>query len=349
VRAYRELLAVLTWTLGVVGCGRFGFSSSTTSDSSGSMVDAETLLTDSGTLMTASCVGLADTCGPSQNESCCGSPLVPGGTFYRSFDVAGDGMFPSNAYPATINVFRLDTYEVTVGRFRKFVEAGLGTQANPPNPGDGAHPLIGSSGWSSSWDQYLDPDTPTMSADLVCDPMKATWTATAGANENLPMNCIMWYEAFAFCAWDGGFLPTEAQWNYAAAGGTAQRAYPWSSPAGSVAIGCNDADYFPSAGSYCVGTTGGLLPVGSTSPQGDGKWGQADLAGSVWEKVLDSYVTPYSFTTCDDCADLSTIAARTVRGGAWNADQDSARTAYRYYDPPNERYMEMGVRCARVP
>jgi formylglycine-generating enzyme required for sulfatase activity len=54
-------------------------------------------------------------------------------------------------------------------------------------------------------------------AALKCQ-MVPSWTDTAGANEALPMNCLTWYAAFAFCVWDGGFLPTEAEWNYAATG-----------------------------------------------------------------------------------------------------------------------------------
>src|SRR4051812_49541493 len=66
-----------------------------------------------------SCIGLATTCGASGTDSCCNSPEVPGGTYYRSYDVAGDGFSGTASYPATVSNFYLDRYEVTVGRFRR--------------------------------------------------------------------------------------------------------------------------------------------------------------------------------------------------------------------------------------
>ena len=62
---------------------------------------------------TPSCLGLAPTCGPAVNGDCCASNIVPGGTFNRSND-------PS--YPAIVSDFRLDTYEVTVGRFERVLD-----------------------------------------------------------------------------------------------------------------------------------------------------------------------------------------------------------------------------------
>ena len=83
--------------------------------------------------ITPSCTGLAAVCGPNRDEDCCSAAMpIPGGTFFRSYDTASDAMYPSTSYPATVSPFRLDRFEVTVGRFRQFIDAGMGTQANPP-------------------------------------------------------------------------------------------------------------------------------------------------------------------------------------------------------------------------
>src|SRR5207248_4348458 len=93
-----------------------------------------------------SCGGLPATCTSTPSGDCCAVTSVPGGTFYRGYDVAGDSMFPSMANPATVSAFHLDMFEVTVGRFRTFVAAGMGTQSTAPAAGSGAHSLITGSG-----------------------------------------------------------------------------------------------------------------------------------------------------------------------------------------------------------
>lgn len=318
--------------------------------------------TDATPPLPPSCVGLASTCGPTGTSPCCAISLVPGGTFDRSYDVGSDGMFPSTSYPATVSSFRLDAYEVTVGRFRAFVSAGQGTQVNPPTIDAGARTLNGSAdqgGWDPSWDPSLAATTTALVAALKCDATYQTWTDAPGANETLPMNCLTWYEAIAFCAWDGGFLPTEAEWNYAAAGGSEQRAYPWSSPPSSLTVDCAHANYDPgdNPGSFCVNSpNGGLNRVGSESPTGDGKWGHADLAGDVWNWELDWYAAQYPTTSCDDCANFdpggtcpTACPTRVVRGGSFNRAAPDLRTSNRGFSVPGGRSDEFGVRCARSP
>lgn len=297
-----------------------------------------------------SCVGLAATCGPNGNEDCCSTAMpIPGGTFFRSYDVSGDGMYPSMAYPATESPFVLDRFEVTVGRFRAFVNAGMGTQANPPAAGAGAHAKIAGSGWDSSWNGALTANAAALSTALQCDGWYQTWTAAAGANESLPLNCVTWYEAQAFCAWDGGYLPTETEWNFAAAGGSAQRSFPWSAPASALTTDCSYANYVLTGTTYCNPGTGGPVAlmnrVGSESPRGDGLWGQADLAGNAWEWMLDTNA-PYT-VPCNDCASLNDGAYHVIRGGNFSHDQTYMRTANRGLPMPSSRSRDVGFRCAR--
>jgi cysteine-rich repeat protein len=281
-----------------------------------------------------SCSTLAATCGPYGNESCCASLLVPGGAFYRSFDGV---VHTDKSYPATVSDFALDRYEVTVGRFRALVNAGMGTQVSPPATGAGEHPLIAGSGWDSAWNANLLPAAADLKSALKCEATQATWTSSPGVNENRPVNCATWYEAFAFCAWDGGRLPTEAEWNYAASGGSEQRYYPWSNPPTSTTINGSYAVYF--------GSASGTLDVGSKSPKGDGKWGHADLGGNLWEKVLDWFADPYSRNICTNCADLAVATSKTVRGGGF---LDDAMSASRGPDDPLYRNFDVGFRCARA-
>ena len=288
-----------------------------------------------------SCNGLPATCGPMANDDCCAMSPVPGGMFLRSNDMATDGMYQDQSYPATISSFVLDKYEVTVGRYRQFVDAGRGTQQQPPAVGDGAHARISDSGWDSAWNASLPADTTALTTALACGSSYQTWTAMPGLKEDLPISCVTWYVAFAFCAWDGGFLPTEAEWNYAASGGGEQRTYPWSVPAGSLMIDCSYANF--DNGTQCVTT---LNRVGSESPMGDARWGQADMGGNLAEWTLDTdgaYTNP-----CDDCARLSTNAKHIDRGGDYQTIAVSLRAAFRYAVPSSFRG-SIGLRCARAP
>lgn len=272
--------------------------------------------------------------------------------------MADDSLSGNMTAPATVSDFRLDKYEVTVGRFRAFVMAGMGTQANPPREGAGAHPNNPMSGWNKDWTANLAMDQPALISAVSCNMKFQTWT---GDNDNRPMNCITWYEAMAFCVWDGGYLPTEAEWNYAAAGGPMQRAYPWSNPPEALIIGDDFASYksIPDPNNKpdvtaCLGDGNSeceltdLVIVGS-KPRGDGRWGQSDLTGNVWEWTLDWRVD-YA-ASCVNCAALDPTSPmeRVHRGGSFINDmQKNLRTGTRGSASPASRGIDVGVRCARA-
>jgi sulfatase modifying factor 1 len=283
-----------------------------------------------------------------RGESCCESPLVPG---------TGADVATLNGTLVRLADFRLDKYEVTVGRFRQFLSAyNLWHLAGNPMAGAGAGAASHGTGWDSAWNGSLPAAAATLAANLQCEAF--TWTDQAGAHEAMPLNCVTWYEAFAFCVWDGGRLATEVEWQYAASGGYS-RGYPWGDTPVLDDVDATHAVY-DCMGDY--GTPGDCnsgyveMPDVGSRPLGLGRWGQADLAGSMWEWVFDWYSDTYPVTSpalCDNCAATTPSDIRVFRGGGWLEHGGFETATYRL--PPAQgigllpRYKDIGFRCARAP
>jgi formylglycine-generating enzyme required for sulfatase activity len=320
-------------------------------------------------------------------ENCCLSLDVQGGTFARTYDavdfdsgvlIAPDGGLLTGAYdPATVTGFRLDKYAVTVGRFRQYVNYLTACSGVPPADGSGKHDHLNGgkglvdantvggapyeTGWNAAaWDPLFatGPGAAALWNANLTSCRLATWTAQPSTHDLLPINCLTWYEAYAFCIWDGGFLPSEAEWEYAAAGGNQQRQFPWGStpPNGQNQYAIYSCDYPQSQASTCSGLSN-IAPVGAAT-LGAGFWGQLDLAGNVGQWTLDWY-TVYA-TPCVDCANLTEVLTlptsrgsgsyRVYRGGAFNLGPPGYLVPpSRSFAGPAERWDSVGVRCARTP
>jgi len=308
-------------------------------------------------------------CGPggSGTESCCTSLEVSGGTYYRTYMNDGSGA-TGEVGPATVSSFRLDKYDVTVGRFRQFVGAVLPLDGGVgwlPPPGSGKHThLNGGLGlvnvgsdagaaYEPGWVDADDSNVAPTDANLACE--TGTWTNSPGTQESLPIDCVNWYEAYAFCIWDGGFLPSDAEWLYAAVGGAQQREYPWgSTDPGSMSQYAIYDCLYPNGGGLCTGVAN-VAAVG-TATMGAGMWGQLDLVGDLEQWNIDSpdmfnYVEP-----CVDCTYISGATARVTRGtgfGQPNAFENGNPVLQPFLvtgdEAPTTRDAQIGFRCARTP
>lgn len=286
-----------------------------------------------------SCRSVAERCGPNE-DSCCVAPVVAGGAVSLPFDIAGEVRVDAN-----LPSFRLDKYEVTIGRFRRFIDGYDAWRAlGNPLPGAGEHPRAAGSGWLAEFDAAL----PQTGAELElrvreCEAAQlATLDVPDGAGQ-LPLNCVSWFEALAFCAWDEARLPTYAEWYYAAAAGELDRLYPWGdapAPTREHALyGCS-----PEASADAC-SVAYVLPVGSF-PSGQGLYGQNDLAGSMTEWLLDGSLTSLT-EGCTDCVAVSDGAARFWRGGSWLDGEANQANTYFAVLPPSLRLPFVGLRCAR--
>ena len=240
-------------------------------------------------------------------------------------------------HPVRVSRFVLDVFEVTVGRMRAFVEAYDRTALVALlDAGAGEHPRVSGSGWDG-WDSRLPADRDALETALACHDDQ-TWTDAAGDNETYPINCLSWYLAYAFCAWDGGRLPTEAEWEHASVGGDENRLYPW-------------GDALPDATRVnCLSTDNTPLVDVFAKPAGAGLWGHEGMAGSMWEWVLDLHAPDWYSTggaSCVDCANVSGTGARIMKGGDWQYTTMDLRGANRFAGSAGSYWLGAGLRCAR--
>jgi len=170
---------------------------------------------------------------------------------------------------------------------------------------------------------------------------------------DFPVVLVTWNDADRFCAWTGGRLPTEAEWERAARGGSQDapglapgRRYPWGNVYnpfhtnhGQLALDTNlDAN-----DAYLE-----LAPAASF-PHGRTPDGIDDLAGNVEEWVADYYAPEYPPESARDPRGPDAGEERVVRGGSYSHGRPWLRAAARLHDSPTARRAWRGFRCARSP
>ncbi len=152
-----------------------------------------------------------------------------------------------------------------------------------------------------------------------------------------PAAGIPWQQAANYCAWAGGRLPTEAEWEYAARGASGAL-YPWGD-----SFDCQGGN-FGDDDTDCDDGYPEPAPVGSF-PAGVSWCGALDMAGNVWEWVSDTYG---AYPVADQANPTGPASGdqRILRGGSWGYGPPFVRSAYRYPVPPGADYLAVGLRCA---
>jgi formylglycine-generating enzyme len=270
------------------------------------------------------CVIGQRSCWPTTTSGC-GLVTVPGGTFTMG-EIGTRGASPVQP-GQTVSPFMMDRYEVTVARFRRFWNSGHpavpgGVVAYPGNP---AFPSAG-----------------TVEEPIFVSFPYCTWSTSASGRENHPISCVNWATAQAFCVWDGGRLPTEAEWEFAARG-TDGRSFPW---------GTREDDTLACVGSP-ITRRAACAEDDPAFSAGASPWGALHMVGNVNEYCADWYAdygsSCWRGMTSNNpiCAD-NARGEHTVRGGSWSSPAPSDwRSATREMDSPLLRIAITGIRCVR--
>ena len=291
--------------------------------------------------------------------------LVPSGEFMMGSDESPEAL--ASAYPQygrerflalfdeapvhkvrITRPFYLGQYEVTVGQFRKFVEAS-GYQ--PESEADGT----GGYGYNPDYD----PEKSERGDAFEGRNPKYSWRNPGfKQGDDHPVVNVTWNDAVAMSKWlsekEGKKyrLPTEAEWEYAARAGTRTRYYSGDDPQSLLKVANTfaaetKADW-PQWKDYALAGVDGFeftAPVGSFAPNALGLY---DMHGNAWEWVADWYDDDYyAKSPVNDPRGPASGKVRVRRGGSWHTWSFYARSSYRNWNSPETRYTLVGMRLLR--
>ena len=255
--------------------------------------------------------------------------LVPAGPFAMGTDDttwAYDNERPRHV--VELPAFRIGAAPVTNGEFLAFVEDG----------GYRRRELWTDAGWR--WRTANAVERP---AQWRCRASGIWHEVAFGEVEPLvvdrPVVHVSWHEADAYARWAGRRLPTEAEWEKAAAWdlvrGVARR-YPWgNTPPASLHANLDQRTFAPAAvGAY---------------PAGRSFFGCHQMLGDVWEWTASDF-TPYPGFEVFPYPEYSAIhfgrGHKVLRGGSWATEAVAVRNTFRNWDFPERRQIFAGFRCA---
>ncbi|MBL0709169.1 MAG: SUMF1/EgtB/PvdO family nonheme iron enzyme, partial [Sulfurimonas sp.] len=235
-----------------------------------------------------------------------------------SFMMGSKSSYKSNEKPLhKVSIkkdFYIGKYEVTVGEFRKFIDA---TNYKTDADKEGSC-MTYTTNWTftTKWEQKSG----------------ANWKNPGfSQTNNNPVVCVSWNDSKKYTKWLSKKtgktyrLPTEAEWEFVARSGTTTK----------YSFGDSDS----SAGSfawYDSNNNSKTHPVGLKKPN---PWGIYDIHGNVWESCEDWYIDNYENTPRDGSAYNNKTSYKVLRGGSWNNSSGFLRSANRGRgDPGNSNY-----------